>query len=172
MKKLLLLFVLLPGVALGQELVDDRMWVLEADTTEVELLDDAQIRELADRELRAVMGRTPLAEEIGEAEVLMRSMPDGNPARKVTAYRVEIFSDNTSAARAKAYQAYAKFRELHPRIPTNERRDIRYDSPKYTVRVGMFLTEEEALALRGRLRGTFNAYIRQEQVPLSTFAGR
>lgn len=165
MKKLLLLLVLLPGVALAQDFTDN-------DTIEVEVLDDARVRELAEREVQAVMARTPLSEEVGEAATLMQSMPAGNPSRRVTAYRIEIFSDNTASARAKAYQAYAKFRNLFPEVPANERRDITYDSPKYTVRVGMFLTEEEALALRGRLRSTFNAYIRSEQVPLSTFAGR
>ncbi len=119
-----------------------------------------------------VFGQEIIAEEVGDAAILMQSMSEGDLNRKVSAYRVEIFSDNTSAARARAYEAYAKFRELCPEVATDERRDIRYNSPKYTVRVGMFLTYEEALALCGRLRNSFNAYIRTEQLPLSQFAGR
>lgn len=109
-------------------------------------------------------------EEVGEAAVLMQSMPAGDPERLVTVYRVEIFSDNTALARERAYEAYAKFRALCPEVATNERRDINYSSPKYTVRVGAFLTHEEAQALCGRLRGAFEAYIRTDRMPLSTFA--
>lgn len=108
-------------------------------------------------------------EEVGEAAVLMRSMPECNPSRMVPAYRVEIFSDNTATARARAYEAYAAFRELCPEIAADERRDIRYDSPKYTVRVGVFLTREEAVALCGRLRNAFTPYVHTEQMPLSNF---
>lgn len=148
MKKLLVLTVLVPAMAVGQDIRSFE-------------------RGLA---YRTNDGSRAVVEEVGRAAALVESLPEGDTERTVNAYRVEIFSDNTASARQRAYEAYAKFRELCPEIPTDELRDIRYDSPKYTVRVGNFLTYDEALVLCGRLRGTFNAYCRIEKLPLSTFA--
>ncbi len=160
MKKLLLLLLLAPAVVCGQDIADDE-WN--------ELIN----REIVVEDVEPLPVRNDVVSgEVGRAEELMRSMPAGNLGRRVTVYRVEIFSDNPAVARERAYAAYAKFRDMCPEVGANERRDIRYDSPKYTVRVGAFLTHEEAIALCGRLRGTFNAYIRTDQMPLSTFASR
>lgn len=109
-------------------------------------------------------------EAVGDAARLLNSVPKGDLSRDVAAFRVEIFNDNTASARERAYEAYARFRELCPDIEANEGRDINYSSPKYTVRVGAFLTHDEAAALCGRLRSTFKAYVRTETMPLESFA--
>lgn len=109
--------------------------------------------------------------EMDGAATLTGSLPSGNGQRSVGGWRVEIFSDNSANARALAYEAYARFRELHPEVPSDSGTDISYDSPKYTVRVGRFLTRDEALMMCGRLKGEFTAYPRSEQFPLSLFGG-
>ncbi len=149
MKKILLLLAIVPAVAFGQGIRDyeARLGVPNSE------------------------GASIVVSEIGGAAAIGR-LPEGNKYRKVTAYRVEIFSDNTASARERAYHALARFREVCPDVPTNASRDIRYDSPKYTVRVGMMLTHEEALVLCGRLRGAFAAYPRTEQMSLSVFESR
>lgn len=116
----------------------------------------------------AVMGQR--VELVGRAAALVEAVPKGNASREVTVYRVEIFSGNDASARQGAYAAYGRFRALCPEVATSEGRDIRYNSPKYTVSVGMYLTHEEALVLCGRLKGSFPAYVRTEQRPLSTFS--
>jgi hypothetical protein len=108
--------------------------------------------------------------EMGRAAAVTASLPTGDTERMVDGYRVEIFSDNSADARARAYEAYAKFRELCPDVVSDDATDIRYDSPKYTVRVGRYLTREEALVMCGRLKNVFKAYPRSEQFRLSVFA--
>ncbi len=149
MKKLILVLAFMPFALVGQSL-------------------GAYESKLGD----AAAGAYIDVEEVGMAATILDSIPAGHIRRTVDVYRVEIFSDNTANARARAYEAYAKFRELCPDIPTDLSRDIRYDSPKYTVRVGSFLTHDEALILVGRLKNVFKAYPRTDQMPLSTFAGR
>ncbi len=111
--------------------------------------------------------------EFGSAASAIRSVPAGNPDRKIECYRVEIFFDNSANARKLAYETYAQFRELFPDCPADEKSDITYDRPTYRVRVGYFLTHEEAIAMCGRLKPHFkNAYPSAEQIELSKFAER
>lgn len=138
------------------------------DSTRHEMLRNADDLDL-DVQANTTSGRVHV-DAVGEAARLMRDVPTGSGAQQVTAYRVEIFNDNTATARERAYEAYSRFRELHPDIEASESRDIRYDSPKYTVRVGAFLTHDEAAALCGRLRSSFKAYVRTETMPLSIFS--
>ncbi len=111
--------------------------------------------------------------ETGSVASAVRSAPIPNPDRKIECYRVEIFFDNSPTARKLAYETYAQFRELFPAIPADEKNDISYDRPTYRVRVGYFLTHDEAIAMCGRLKPHFkNAYPSAEQIELSKFAER
>lgn len=115
------------------------------------------------------LGARVVVNEQGEARQLLNSAPAGDAEQMVNGYRVEIFSDNTSQARRLAYEAYAKFKELYPDMPADDKKDIRYDSPKYTVRIGYYLTQEEAIIMCGKLKNYFKAYPRNEKLPLSVF---
>lgn len=116
--------------------------------------------------------RITVTEAWGAASVI-NSIPAGSPDRIIDCYRVEIFFDTSSNARKLAYDTYAQFRELFPNIPADEKNDIGYSSPKYSVRVGYFLTHEEAIAMCGRLKPHFEkAYPRAERIELSKFAER
>lgn len=114
-----------------------------------------------------------MVSEVGGAASVINSVHAGNPDRIIECYRVEIFFDTSSNARKLAYDTYARFRELFPLIPADEKNDISYSSPKYSVRVGYFLTHEEAIAMCGRLKPHFEkAYPRAERIELSKFAER
>lgn len=111
--------------------------------------------------------------EAGGAAQIIEAAPAGNPNQIIDCYRVEIFFDTSANARRLAYDTYSKFRELFPEIPADEKNDISYSSPKYTVRVGYFLTREEAIAMCGRLKAHFEtAYPRTDKIELSKFALR
>lgn len=118
-------------------------------------------------------GARVVVTEAGSAASVIRSAPAGNPSQIIECYRVEIFFDTSANARKLAYDTYARFRELFPGIPADEKNDISYTSPKYTVRVGYFLTREEAIAMCGRLKVHFEkAYPRADRIELSKFAER
>lgn len=115
-------------------------------------------------------GARVLVEEMGDAALLMRSVPAGNIDQKVNGYRIEIFFDTSSNARKLAVETHARFQELFPEIPTDVTKDIKYESPKYTVRVGYFLRHEEAIIFCGRIKSAFEkAYPRSERLSLSDF---
>lgn len=110
--------------------------------------------------------------EAGDAGRIIGSGQGGNPSQTIEYYRIEIFFDTSPNARRLAYETYAQFRELFPEIAADARNDISYTSPKYSVRVGYFLTREEAIAMCGRLRSHFNAYPRADNLEISKFAER
>lgn len=121
----------------------------------------------------AANGARVTVTEAGDAAQAVRSAQSANPSQTIEYYRVEIFFDTSPNARKLAYETYAEFRELFPEIPADEKYDINYTSPKYSVRVGYFLTREEAIAMCGRLRGHFkNAYPRADHIEISKFAER
>ena len=118
----------------------------------------------------AASGARVLVEEVGDAAAVIRSVPAGNTGRKVNGYRIEIFFDTSANARRLAVETHAKFTEMFPDIPTDVTRDIKYESPKYTVRVGYFLRHEEAIIMCGRIKSVFEkAYPRSEKLSLSDF---
>ena len=111
--------------------------------------------------------------ETGNAAAAIRAAAVGNPNQMIDYFRVEIFFNTTPNARRLTYEAYARFRELFPDIPADERYDISYSSPKFTVRVGYFLTRDEAVAACGRLRSAFGtAVVHSARIELSRFAER
>ncbi|MCL2562285.1 MAG: hypothetical protein FWE10_08230 [Rikenellaceae bacterium] len=121
----------------------------------------------------STMGARVEVTETDSAAAAIRAAAVGNPNQMIEYFRVEIFFNTTPNARRLTYEAYARFRELFPDIPADERHDISYSSPKFTVRVGYFLTRDEAVAAVGRLRPVFEtAVVHATRIELGRFAER
>ena len=101
--------------------------------------------------------------EQGDAARAVAAASRTGARTKIKGYRVCIFSDNAPDARSNAATAKALFESTFPGIRTS----ANYDTPYYKVSVGYFLTNEEAIMLKGRVSEVFpKAYIKNEEFPI------
>jgi hypothetical protein len=96
----------------------------------------------------------------------MLNRPESYGNKTVDGYRVYIFRDNTQYGREKAQSTRARFRTEFPDIRGDT---LIYQSPDWMVAVGHCLTREEAAIILGRIKGVFDAWVRQEKIPLRSF---
>ena len=86
--------------------------------------------------------------------------------KSVSGYRIVIFMSNTQTARRDAVTAQENFALLFPQ----EQSYLTYENPYFKVAVGNCTSQEEALILLGRLRGTFpKAFMMRENISVSEF---
>lgn len=87
-------------------------------------------------------------------------------AKMVNGYRIVIFMSNTQSARRDALAAQENFSSLFPQ----EQSYLTYENPYFKVAVGNCTTQEEAIILLGRVRGSFpKAFIMRENINISEF---
>ncbi|MGN1216247.1 MAG: SPOR domain-containing protein [Candidatus Cryptobacteroides sp.] len=84
-----------------------------------------------------------------------------NRDRKLSGYRVRIFSDNKQNARSASEAALATFKSMFPGCPAYRT----YTNPFFKVTVGDFRTKSEAMLLLQQVKGTFpTAFIVPETI--------
>ena len=86
--------------------------------------------------------------------------------KAVNGYRIVIFMSNAQTARRDAVATQENFAQLFPQ----EQSYLTYENPYFKVAVGNCTTQEEAIILLGRLRGTFpKAFIMRENINIDEF---
>ena len=86
--------------------------------------------------------------------------------KAVNGYRIVIFMSNAQTARRDAVTAQENFSSIFPQ----EQSYLTYENPYFKVAVGNCTTQEEAMILLGRLRGTFpKAFIMRENINIEEF---
>ena len=87
-------------------------------------------------------------------------------SKAVNGYRIVIFMSNTQTARRDAMAIQENFTTLFPK----EQSYMTYENPYFKVAVGNCTTQEEAMILLGRLRGSFpKAFIMRENINVGEF---
>ena len=105
--------------------------------------------------------------EVGTAADAMRKVDAQQTPATVKGFRIVIFFDNSSSARANAEAAILSFNSLYPDV----RSYMDYENPYFKVLVGGCVTSEEAIVLLGRITPNFpKAYITREEIKLSELA--
>ncbi len=102
--------------------------------------------------------------EVGSAADAVRRSDVAKKSETVKGFRIVIFFDNSSTARAKAEEAILTFNSIYPDV----RSYMDYENPYFKVLVGGCVTSEEAIVLLGRITPNFpKAYITREEIKLS-----
>lgn len=84
-----------------------------------------------------------------------------NSSRKVSGYRVRIYSDNKQNSRGASEAALNRFKGMYPGLTAYRT----YTNPFFKVTVGDFRTKSEALALLRQIKGSFpTAFIVAETI--------
>lgn len=87
-------------------------------------------------------------------------------SKAINGYRIVIFMSNTQSARRDAVAAQENFAQLFPQ----EHSYLSYENPYFKVAVGNCTSQEEAMILLGRLRGSFpKAFIMRESIEIGEF---
>jgi hypothetical protein len=87
-------------------------------------------------------------------------------SRAINGYRIVIFMSNAQTARRDAVATQENFAQLF----SQEQSYLTYENPYFKVAVGNCTTQEEAIILLGRLRGTFpKAFIMRENINIDEF---
>ncbi len=124
---------------------------------------------LAEPVLNDSLGRagSVVVREVGSAAEAVRSSDAAKKSETIKGFRVVIFFDNSSTARAKAEEAILTFNSIYPDV----RSYMDYENPYFKVLVGGCVTSEEAIVLLGRITPNFpKAYITREEIKLSELA--
>lgn len=102
--------------------------------------------------------------EYGSAATAVRQADTAVQSDAVNGFRIVIFFDNGSTARADAEATITAFNSMYPDVHSQ----IDYENPYFKVLVGSCLTSEEAIVLLGRVRNDFpKAYITRESIKFS-----
>lgn len=105
--------------------------------------------------------------EVGSAAEAVRSSDATKKPETIKGFRIVIFFDNSSTARAKAEETILAFNSIYPDV----RSYMDYENPYFKVLVGGCVTSEEAIVLLGRITPNFpKAYITREDIKLSELA--
>lgn len=100
----------------------------------------------------SLSGARVVVSEMPDAALLINDLLQAEPRSKVYGYRVGIFSDNRQSARSEAFAVAAQFSEIYPEIPARVSGD---ENPYWKVIVGQCATDEEAIALWGKVQQNF-----------------
>ena len=119
----------------------------------------------AQRDSLTTVNETVQVTEQGDAATIVSN--NLQVAQKVVnGYRIVIFMSNSQSARRDAVAAQENFSLLFPQ----EQSYLTYENPYFKVAVGNCTTQEEAIILLGRLRGTFpKAFIMRENINIDEF---
>lgn len=114
----------------------------------------------------ATTGRVTVR-EVGSAADAVRKVDAAQSPATIKGFRIVIFFDNGSSARANAEAAMMSFNALYPDV----RSYMGYENPYFKVLVGGCVTSEEAIVLLGRITPNFpKAYITREDIKLTELA--
>jgi hypothetical protein len=120
----------------------------------------------AQRDSLTVVHETVQITEHGDAAAIVTNNL-GSSTKAVSGYRIVIFMSNSQSARRDAIAAQESFAALFP----EEHSYLSYENPYFKVAVGNCTSQEEAITLLGRLRGTFpKAFIMRETIAIGEFA--
>ncbi len=119
----------------------------------------------AQRDSLTTVYETVQIAEQGDAAIIVDANLQASP-KSINGYRIVIFMSNTQSARRDAVAAQENFAALFPQ----EQSYLSYENPYFKVAVGNCTTQEEAIILLGRLRGTFpKAFIMRENINIGEF---
>lgn len=124
---------------------------------------------LAEQTLVDSLGRvgSVIVREVGTAATAVQKSDAQQSPATIKGFRIVIFFDNGSSARANAEAAIMNFNALYPDV----RSYMDYENPYFKVLVGGCVTSEEAIVLLGRITPNFpKAYITREDIKLSELA--
>lgn len=125
----------------------------------------ARLAEPAQRDSLTVVNEKVQIAEYADASTIVDQNLVTEP-KSVSGYRIVIFMSNTQTARRDAVTAQENFALLFPQ----EQSYLTYENPYFKVAVGNCTSQEEALILLGRLRGTFpKAFMMRENISVSEF---
>lgn len=169
MKLILTLLILLSTLSVSAQDIVTKGVAAQADTHQ-EVLPRKKIKEQlatpAQRDSLTVVSETVQIVEQGDAATIVeKNLEVAHKA--VSGYRIVIFMSNAQSARRDAVAAQENFAQLFPQ----EQSYISYENPYFKVAIGNCTTQEEAMILLGRLRGSFpKAFIMRENIELGEFA--
>ena len=124
-----------------------------------------QLASHAQRDSLSVVRETVQITEQGDASAIVENNLKVAP-KAVNGYRIVIFMSNAQTARRDAITAQENFAALFPQ----EQSYLSYENPYFKVAVGNCTTQEEAIILLGRVRGTFpKAFIMRENIAIGEF---
>ena len=120
----------------------------------------------AQRDSLTTVNETVAITEYGDAAAIVEQSLN-TTTNGVNGYRIVIFMSNSQTARRDAVTTQENFATLFPQ----EQSYLTYENPYFKVAVGNCTTQEEAMILLGRLRGTFpKAFIMRESIDIGEFA--
>ena len=141
------------------------MALLVCGVASAQKIEDFKAR-LAEPTLNDTLGRAGkvVVHEVGTAAEAVRKSDAATKPETVKGFRIVIFFDNSSTARAKAEEAIMHFNAIYPDV----RSYMDYENPYFKVLVGSCVTSEEAIVLLGRITPNFpKAYITREEIKLT-----
>ena len=124
-----------------------------------------QLASPAQRDSLTIINETVTISEVGDAATIVEKNLTSTPTN-INGYRIVIFMSNTQTARRDAMAIQENFTTLFPK----EQSYMTYENPYFKVAVGNCTTQEEAMILLGRLRGSFpKAFIMRENINVGEF---
>lgn len=117
------------------------------------------------RDSLTIINETVVISEQSDAATIVEKNLKASP-KAVNGYRIVIFMSNHQTARRDALAAQENCAALFP----GEQSYLTYENPYFKVAVGNCTSQEEAIILLGRLRGTFpKAFIMRENINIGEF---
>ena len=124
-----------------------------------------QLAAPAQRDSLTIVHETVIISEQGDAATIVEQNLK-TATNTINGYRIVIFMSNSQTARRDAVAAQENFATLFPQ----EQSYLSYENPYFKVAVGNCTSQEEAMTLLGRLRGTFpKAFIMRESINIGEF---
>ena len=124
-----------------------------------------QLASPAQRDSLTIINETVTISEIGDAATIVEKNLTSEP-QSVSGYRIVIFMSNAQTARRDAMAIQENFVAMFPK----EQSYMTYENPYFKVAVGNCTSQEEAMILLGRLRGSFpKAFIMRENINVGEF---
>ncbi|MBE6174814.1 MAG: hypothetical protein E7147_04630 [Rikenellaceae bacterium] len=172
MKKIVLLFatLLLSATSMAQVVITEPVLSepqsAEAQPAAPRLTIKERLARPAQVDSLTVVNETVVVQENGDAAAIVSGNLNQEP-KAIGGYRIVIFMNNSQSARRDAVAAQESFSQLFP----EEQSYLSYENPYFKVTVGNCTSQDEAIILLGRLRGTFpKAFIVRENIAIGEFA--
>ena len=169
MKLIFTLLILLSTLSVSAQDIATTQDVTPQTATPQEVAPRKKIKEHlaspAQHDSLTVINHTVSITEQGDAATIVKKNLEVAP-KTVNGYRIVIFMSNAQSARRDAVATQENFALLFPR----EQSYLSYENPYFKVAVGNCTTQEEAMILLGRLRGSFpKAFIMRENIDIGEF---
>jgi hypothetical protein len=163
MKLILTLFALFATISASAQIAAPQE-VIPQDSIKRKSIKE-QLAAPAQRDSLTTINATVTISEHGNAATIVDGNLSSEP-KDINGYRIVIFMSNTQSARRDAVAIQENFATLFPQ----EQSYLTYENPYFKVAVGNCTSQEEAIILLGRLRGSFpKAFIMREKINTSEF---